>query len=170
MRGPTPALQGLRAFFPLHSKAPGELARLPQPCPDQSSKMRSWTSGGWGGALGPFPGPGPPLLENLLGLAVPTGPSEILAWPHLTWAGHWGEGGLGGVQGGAVHAVSSAGADFSHCRNAPTARNFVSPKPVWAVHNMLQNSEDWPVLHAPWLFLSLTYCGRPWGRDAQEPQ
>ena len=107
-------------------------------------------SRGWGGALGQFLGPGPPVLKNLLGLAAPAG------GPLRRWPGHRGEVGWVGTRVGPRSAVSSTGADFSHRRNVLTALIFASPKPSSAIHylNMLQGSEEQSILRVPWLFLS----------------
>lgn len=70
------------------------------------------------------------------------GASETLAWGHLTWPGHLGE--VRGGGGGTCLAVSSAGADFSHCRNVLTVLILASPKSSSAIHNLtrFQDSEE----------------------------
>lgn len=63
------------------------------------------------------------------------GAAETLAWRRLTWPGHFAELGWVGCRVGLGSAVSSAGADFSYCRNVLTVLILASPKPLSAIHN-----------------------------------
>lgn len=63
------------------------------------------------------------------------GAPEALAWLCLTRPGHVGGVGQVGSGVGPCLAVSSAGADFPHHRNALTGLILESPKPSLAIHD-----------------------------------